>query len=345
MTTILLAHDAFLAGEAKTAEAILRYGQDPVVAVIDRKAGPEASAEEVVGERGACVPVVPTLEDALAFDPDRLVIGVAPVGGRLPPAWREDVREALMAGVSVVSGLHEFLVDDEEMVAAAEHGGATIQDLRKPPAGKPIYTGEVLDLDATIVTTVATDCSSGKMTTAVELVRALRDRGTAAAFVATGQTGLAIGADAGAVVDAVPADFVAGWTEQLILQAHEATGAEVIVVEGQGSITHPAYAGVSLGLLHGSSPHACVLCHDAQRPHKTASFHRGRRFPVHDPAREWALIQELASAIREPTLAGVSLMHPSKDRDVLAEAFAPAPVVDVLHEEIIPLVQAVEALR
>lgn len=342
MTTIILAHDAFLEGEAKTAEALIRYGTDPVAAVVDRTStGTDAS--QVVGPPGEGVPVVASIEDALATEPDRLVIGVAPVGGRLPAAWRKDVERCLKAGVDVASGLHDHLSEDADLAATAKAGGARIRDVRRPPAEKPIYSGRVLDLDATIVLTIGTDCSSGKMTTTVELVDALRERGIATGFAATGQTGLLLGPDAGVPIDAVPADFTAGFAEQIVLEAHEARQAEIIVVEGQGALSHPAYAGVSLGLLHGTSPHACILCHDAQRDVKGATFHDGRQFTVLDPAEEWRLVEQLASVIREPTLAGLSVMNgplaPGQ-----TDALPDVPQVDVLAEGPGRLADAVEAL-
>lgn len=312
VSTVLLAHDAFFQGRAKTAEAVLRYGDDTVVAVIDR-AGVGRFASEVVPGSGQDIPVVRSIQDALAFEPDRLVIGVAPVGGQLPSAWRDEVAYALEQGVAVVSGMHTYLADDTLFRKSAEKGGAAITDLRKPPRDKPIYSGRVLELPCKVVLTVGTDCSSGKMTATVELARELRRRGVSAAWAATGQSGLLCSPDSGVVIDAVGADFVAGWAERIVLEAHEATGADLVLVEGQGALTHPAYGSVSLGLLHGSSPHACILCHDAARTIKSTDFHGGRTFPVLSPADEWDLVVRSAAAVREPTLAGVAIMNGGDD--------------------------------
>ncbi len=342
MPTIILAHDAFLEGEAKTAEALIRYGRDPVLAVVDRTSKGQTAAT-VVGPPGDGIPVLASVDEALERDPDRLVLGVAPVGGRLEADWRADIEQALRAGVDVAAGLHDQLAHDPDLAQAAKAGGATIRDVRVPPDELPIYSSRVLDLDATIVLTVGTDCSSGKMTTSVELVRELERRGVAAGFAATGQTGILIGADSGVVVDAVPADFVAGVTERLVLDAHDATDADVIVVEGQGALSHPAYAGVSLGLLHGASPHACILCHDAERAEKGAVFHDGRRFPVLDPGREWEMVEALARVIRTPTLLGVSVMNGPMDPQVAA-GLPDVATVDVLEDGAGRLADAVEAL-
>lgn len=342
MAEIILAHDAFLEGEAKTAEALIRYGRSPVLAVIDRESeGADAGA--VVGPAGEGIPVVPDVESALDLEPDRLTIGVAPVGGRLPDAWREDVLAALEAGVDLVAGLHDHLAEDPELADAARRSGATIHDVRVPPDDKPIYSAEVLDLDATIVLTVGTDCSSGKMTTTVELVSALRDHGIEAAFAATGQTGLMLEPDSGVPIDAVPSDFTAGWGERIVLEAARSRDADVVVVEGQGALSHPAYAAVSLGLLHGASPHACVLCHDAARKVKGATFHEGRRFPVLDPTDEWELIRQAASVIREPELVGLSIMNGPWSPPQQAP-FGDVPSVDVLDDGADALAERVEAL-
>jgi uncharacterized NAD-dependent epimerase/dehydratase family protein len=340
---IVLAHDGFAHGEAKTAEALLRYARDPVSAVVDRSATIE-DAEPVVGDPGRDVPVVESMDEALTREADRLAIGVAPVGGQLPDDWRADIRAALEHGLDVVSGLHDFLSEDDELARLAAANDAEIHDLRRPPTEQPIYSSQVLDLDATIVLTVGTDCSSGKMTTSVELANTLAERGHEVGLAATGQTGLMVGADSGVVVDAVPADFVAGWGEKIVLDAHEATQADVIVAEGQGALSHPAYAGVSLGLLHGTSPHACVLCHDASRKHKGAEFHGGRRFPVLDPLEEWRLVEQLAEPIRTPELAGLAVMNGPLSRPE-GDPLTQVPQADVLAEGAERLAEQVEAIR
>lgn len=347
MSYIVLAHDHFADGEAKTAEALIRYAREPVLAVVDR-AAEIATAEPIVGAPGAGVPIVPSVQAALedtADAPTRLAIGVAPVGGRLPPGWRPEIEAALEAGLDLLSGLHDYLGEDEELASLAANSGAEIIDLRKPPSDKPIYSSQVLDLDATIVLTVGTDCSSGKMTTSVELVDALKELGIPTAFAATGQTGMMIGPDSGVCIDAVPADFLAGWGERIVLEAHAATDARVIVVEGQGALTHPAYAAVSLGLLHGASPHACILCHDAARKTKGASFHGGRTFPVLDPVEEWGLIETMARSIRLPELAGVSVMNgPLPFSASSSGPLEGVPCVDVLQEGADVLAERVEAI-
>ena len=236
----------------KTARGVLRYGATPVVAVLDsRRAG--ASLEGV--------PVVATVDDALSFEPTTAIVGVATQGGRFPPEWRELLKRAIAAGLDLESGLHEFVSDDPELADLARRHGVELRDLRKPPPDLDVPTGENLRVPAQIVLTVGSDCAIGKMTVALELDREAKRRGLASQFVPTGQTGIAI-AGWGIAVDAVVADFIAGAAERLVVEGHE-RGGEILWIEGQGSLTHPAYSGVTLGLLHGSAPHALVLCHTA----------------------------------------------------------------------------------
>jgi uncharacterized NAD-dependent epimerase/dehydratase family protein len=189
------------------------------------------------------------------------VVGVATQGGRFPPAWRELLKSCIANRLHVENGLHQFLTDDPELTELAAGHGVELRDLRRPPADLNVPTGANLTLPAWIVLTVGSDCAIGKMTVALELERAARARGIEARFVPTGQTGIAI-AGWGIAVDAVVSDFVAGATERLVVEGHE-RGGELLLVEGQGALTHPAYSGVTLGLIHGSAPHLFVLCHMA----------------------------------------------------------------------------------
>ena len=262
----LLAEGSFSATDAKTAVGVLRYRAEEVVAVIDStKAG--RTARSCVGV-GGDIPVVANLEAAAAFEPDSLLIGVAPQGGALPASWRGIVAEALLRGWDVFSGMHQFLGDDAELAMLATSKGCTIHDVRRPPARRPVASRRAAGVDAMVVLTVGSDCNVGKMTTSLELQRALTAMGLRARFVATGQTGILI-SDHGVAIDAVVSDFVAGFVEELVIEA--ARDADVVIVEGQGAIHHPAYSGVSLALLHGACPDAMVLCHAAGRTHLRVS--------------------------------------------------------------------------
>ena len=234
----------------KTARGVLAYGERKVVALLDSTRA---------GEVQAGVPIVGTVNDSLCFGPTTALVGVATQGGRFPPAWRELLKSCIGKGLHVENGLHQFLADDPELVELAARHRVELRDLRRPPADLDVPTGANLKVPAKIVLTVGSDCAIGKMTVSLELERAARARGIEARFVPTGQTGIAI-AGWGISVDAVVSDFLAGAAERLVVEGHE-RGGELLLVEGQGAITHPAYSGVTLGLIHGSTPHLFVLCH------------------------------------------------------------------------------------
>src|SRR5215510_3614844 len=236
----------------KTMRGIIRYGPDPVVAILDSK---RAGAEH------EGIPIVGSVADAAQYDPTVAVVGVATQGGRFPPAWRELLKDSIAAGLDVESGLHEFISEDTELTELARARGVELRDLRKPPSGLSVPTGANLEVDATIVLTVGSDCAIGKKTVAVELDRQARARGLESVFVPTGQTGIAI-AGWGIAIDAVVADFLAGAAEWLVVEGAR-RGGKLLFVEGQGSLVHPLYSGVTLGLVHGAAPHAFVLCHRA----------------------------------------------------------------------------------
>jgi uncharacterized NAD-dependent epimerase/dehydratase family protein len=234
----------------KTMRGVVRYADDPTVAILDSGRA---------GESYEQIPIVGTVADALAHEPTTALVGVATQGGRFPPEWRELLKTCVTAGLDVENGLHEYLADDPELVALAARHDVEFRDLRKPPSGLNVPTGANLELDARSVLTVGSDCAIGKMTVALELDREARRRGLKSVFVPTGQTGIAI-AGWGISVDAVVSDFTAGAAEKLVVEG-ASRGGEVLWVEGQGALLHPAYSGVTLGLIHGSAPHAFVLCH------------------------------------------------------------------------------------
>jgi uncharacterized NAD-dependent epimerase/dehydratase family protein len=235
----------------KTTYGMIRYGADPVVVVLDST----RAGEEVEG-----IPVVASVAEALSYEPTVALVGVAVAGGRLPPVWRGILRDAIAAGLDVEAGMHEFLADDPELAALAREHGVELRDYRRPPADLSVPTGENLTHDASVVLTVGSDCAVGKKTVAVELDREARKRGLRSVFVPTGQTGIMI-AGWGIAVDAVVSDFLAGAGERLVVEG--AKRGDLLFVEGQGSIIHPQFSGVTLGLYHGSAPHALVLVHRA----------------------------------------------------------------------------------
>jgi uncharacterized NAD-dependent epimerase/dehydratase family protein len=295
------------AHSGKTMRGILRYRTADVVAIVD---------SERAGEEEQGVPIVAGAEHGRALGATTAVVGVAPTGGRLPPAWHELLQACLRQGLSVESGLHEFLTDDPVLVELAREAGVALRDLRRPPTGLDVPSGANLELDARIVLTVGSDCAIGKMTVSLELDRESRRRGLASVFVPTGQTGIAI-AGWGIAVDAVVADFIAGAAERLVVEGH-ARGGELLHVEGQGSLVHPAYSGVTLGLLHGSAPHALVLCH---RAHATEiDGLPGHRIP---PLRELVELHErIALPARKARVACVAVNTRGLSEQAAREAVA-----------------------
>lgn len=334
----VLAHGAFDPSSAKTGNSLIKYARDgwsgdEVVCVVDRtKAGRDAG--DLVGAHAAGIPVVASAKDAARFRPDVLAIGIAPVGGALPDDWRADLRDALAGGMDLLSGLHLFLGDDPELAALAQANGRTIRDVRKPTRPRRIATGAGALVDAVVVTHVGTDCSSGKMTTAIELTREARRRGLRAAFVATGQTGIMVGATSGAPLDAITSDFVAGAMEECVLEA-AASGADLVFVEGQGALNHPAYSGVTVSLLHGSFPDLLVLCGEPRR--RVYKFPCAYPFPLNSFAEEKRLNEAMCASLTGATVAACGLMTRGLTDAELAEevrrveAETGAPASDVFR--------------
>jgi uncharacterized NAD-dependent epimerase/dehydratase family protein len=236
----------------KTMRGVLRYRRPDVVAILDSTRADESHDG---------IPIVGDVSAARRFEPEVALVGVATQGGRFQPAWRALLAECIADGLSIENGLHQTLSDDPDLRPLADLHGVELRDLRRPPDDLDCPTGENLEVDASIVLTVGSDCAIGKMTVSLELDRAARERGIPSAFVPTGQTGIAI-AGWGIAVDAVVADFIAGAAERLVVEGRE-RGGELLLVEGQGSLVHPAYSGVTLGLFHGAVPHLLVLCHRA----------------------------------------------------------------------------------
>jgi D-glutamate N-acetyltransferase len=283
----------------------MRYRPEEIVALLDST----SEAAEVEG-----FPVVKRVADALPLGPTTALVGVATQGGRFPPAWRRLLEECLKAGLDLENGLHEFVSDDPELVALAALHGAELRDLRRPPAGLDVPTGANLTHGATTILTVGSDCAIGKMTVSLELDREARRRGHRSEFIPTGQTGIAI-AGWGIAVDAVVADFIAGAAERLVIEG-AARGGEVLFVEGQGSLLHPAYSGVTLGLIHGSAPHGYVLCHQAGE-----TFVDGdERFPI-PPLVDLVRLHEQISLLPRPAkVYGIALNTRLLDDDAARRA-------------------------
>jgi len=237
----------------KTLRGVMRYRRESVVAILDTQRA---------GQSDDGVPIVANVEEGVRYGPDTALVGVVTQGGRFPGDWQEVLKRCVTHGLDLENGLHVRLHDIPGLPELAREHGVELRDLREPPADLSTATGANLDVDATIVLTVGSDCAIGKMTATCELDLEARTRGLRSVFVPTGQTGIAI-AGWGIAVDAVVSDFLAGAAERLVVEG--ATRGDLLWVEGQGAILHPIYSGVTVGLIHGSAPHLYVLCHELGR--------------------------------------------------------------------------------
>ncbi len=256
----IFAEGLFDRHNAKTAHGVIRYGARDVVAVIDsRQAG--RSASEVVPFCLRPVPIVATLSEALELGATTLLIGVAPTGGKLDPTWRASLLEAIDAGLDLEAGLHTQLAEDPELRRAAAIKGVSLRDLRATPLDLTTPRGPTSRPERVrVIHSVGSDCVIGKKVVTLELDLAARARGLSSVYVPTGQTGVAI-AGWGIAVDHVIADYIAGAGERLVDEGAER--GDLLFLEGQGALFHPAYSGVTLGLLHGCAPDVLVLVHKA----------------------------------------------------------------------------------
>ncbi|WP_280585739.1 DUF1611 domain-containing protein [Halorubrum sp. Boch-26] len=312
----VLAHEKF-PDRAKTALGVMRYGDQDVCAVLDRDCAGDRVRDHVPDVTDA--PIVESFDEAYAAaggDVDALYIGISPIGGGFDESWRPDVEAAIEAGCDVVSGLHYFLNEDNELAELAAEHGVDLFDVREPDDDLTVATGGSGDVDADVVCTVGTDCSVGKMTASLEVVAAARERGIDAAFVPTGQTGIMI-AGWGNPIDRVVSDFTAGAVEDMLVAVGD--DRDLLVVEGQGSIVHPAYSAVTCGILHGSMTDGLVLCHAAGRE----AVHGYESFSLPPLADYVDLYEGLAAPVNEASVvAGALNTKDVDDDDAAADAVA-----------------------
>jgi uncharacterized NAD-dependent epimerase/dehydratase family protein len=323
---------------AKTASCVVRYKPEEVVALLDTTQ-PGRTSQELLGV-GGDIPVVARLADAR--DPNTLLIGIAPSGGKLPAAWRQILLEAVERGMNIVSGLHDFIGNDSEIAAAAARRGVEIHDVRKNNE-RDVANRRNLREDCLRIHTIGQDCSVGKMLASVEITLGLKARGYDAKFIATGQTGIMIEGD-GCPVDCVVSDFVNGAVEKQVLanQHHE-----ILVVEGQGSLSHPRYSAVTAGLLHGCVPHGMIMVYEAGR--KNVS---GMEYMPLTPLAKLVEAYEMFASLAMPSrVIGVAvnsrLLAPDdaeRERDRVRRELG-VPACDVIRNGPGDLVNAVLALR
>ena len=326
---VILAEGRFGPHDGKTAMGVIRYGPDPVVAVID-STNVGRNVQEWLGDKPRFdIPIVASLADGLALgptlgEPTALLIGIAPTGGKLPAAWRRAILDSIAAGLDILSGLHTLIGDDPEFAAAARAAGVEIVDYRRPPSREETAVGRAHAPGKHVILTVGTDCAIGKMSVALELRRAAAAAGLAAVFVPTGQTGMMIDGW-GVAVDRVISDFSNGTCEWLVEQAEER--GDWIIVEGQGSLDHPAYSAVTLGLIHGSTPQAMVMVHKPGLPEHDWDHVPDRTFPLQPLSDFIRLHEQVAGVVAPSKVVAVALntsLYADEDdaRRVIAETAA-----------------------
>jgi uncharacterized NAD-dependent epimerase/dehydratase family protein len=334
MRVAILAHERF-PDDAKTGVGVLRYGDHEVVAVLDRERAGQRVQDSLPEVQDA--PVVAGMDDAP--DCDALLIGIAPIGGGFEDSWRPDVAAALERGCDIVSGLHYALGEDEQFRALAENHDAEIRDVRQSPGDLTVAAGTASEVDAHVVLTVGTDCSSGKMTASYELREAARERGIDAEVVPTGQTGIMI-SDWGIAIDRVISDFAAGATERLVERAGDH---DVLFVEGQGALVHPAYSGVTTAILHGAQPDSLVLCHVAGKQ-RVGGY---ESFALPEPGAYAQLYESMAAPVSGATVDAGFLNTAEFDRNAADDHLAAyeraldAPVTDPVRDGVGAVLDAV----
>ena len=334
----ILAEGSFGILESKTATVLVRYLPDNVVAVIDSdNVGRDVS--EVI-EIGEGIPVVRDLAEAMRFNPTMLAIGIAPPGGELPSAWRAILHEAIQNRLHIMSGLHQFLSEDAELSEMAEANDVILWDARKPPPDLPVATCKAADIDATVILTVGSDCRVGKMLSGIEVTQATRARGVNAEFCPTGQNGIMVWGW-GIAIDAVVSDFTAGAAEEIVLEG--AKNHDLLIVEGQGSLVHPGYSGVTLSLLHGSLPDAMIFCHQPSRD-TVARY----TVPLPSAPEMIAQYEAMAAPIKPAKVIGLALncfdLSDAEAREAVrhAETETSLPATDVVRFGADKLVDAVQ---
>lgn len=318
--------------DGKTANGLVRHSEAyRILSVIDSTYGGQDSGS-VLDSVMNHIPIFGHLDAAVVHEsviPDTLIYGMAPSTGRLSPADRGVVLDAIALGMNIVSGLHEYLSDDHQIATAGSERNVTIRDIRKPKPSKDmrLFDGSVSNVKALRIAVLGTDCAIGKRTTATVLARALNAKGIKTVLVGTGQTGLMQGAKYGIAMDAVPPQFCCGELEGAIVAASEVEQPDVILIEGQGALSHPAFC-TSAFILRGSQPDAVILQYAPKRTHR-CDF---PNMPMPSPASEIALIESFA----DTKVICVTLNHEGMSEAEITDTIAAqsqklgVPVTDAL---------------
>jgi uncharacterized NAD-dependent epimerase/dehydratase family protein len=286
------------------------------VAVVDStKAGRDAG--ELLDGKPNGIPIVASLEEGIALGADALIVGVATFGGYIPVEFRPIIKSAIEHGLDVFAGLHEYVNDDAEFVALAASRGVRLEDVRKPRPLRELlqFSDRARHLPCLRLPVLGTDGAIGKRTTAILLTEALNAAGVKATFVATGQTGILQGAEYGVPIDAIKGDFMVGELEGEIVRAYEETRPQVLVVEGQGSISHPAYVCGTRAICMAAMPQAIVLQHAPAR-----TVRRFRSDVVHWPMPKVEDEIRMLEVFSTGNVIAIALNHEDMTREQVDEA-------------------------
>ena len=334
----ILMHQGLTSGKGKTGHSVLRYSEIPVVAVIDQE-HPGGSVPELTGIN-ADVPIVDSVKEAMAHNPNVLLIGIAPSGGALPDEWFAEVQQAVELGLSIVNGLHTPMAKHPDLAPLVKDNW--IWDVRKEPGGLRVGSGMASKLPCSRVLTVGTDMSIGKMSTGIELHRAAVQRGISSYMIATGQTGLMLGYD-GIPLDSIRVDFAAGAVEQLMMRY--GYDYEILFVEGQGSFMNPAST-ATLPLMRGSQPTHLILVHKAGQRH-IENFPEFAIPPLKKAIEVYETVATAGGTFRAPEVEAIALnTYHLSERDAIAAIqqvqietglpctdvirFGPEPILDAI---------------
>lgn len=268
-TALIYCENQFGLMDGKTAAGLVRHSDTySIVGVIDSSLAGEDAGEQLDNQKNN-IPIFANLQSALDQLPDIphcYIYGKAPLDATISAVERALILEAMTKGMDIINGLHEFFSEDTEFSEMAMRCGVKIQDIRKPPKLKDlhVFTGQISQVNVPVIAVLGTDCACGKMTTAVELNKALNNLGIKSVLIATGQTGLMQGATYGVSIDALVSQFVIGEIENAVVQAFERESPDIILVEGQSAVSHPAFMS-SVGILKGCMPDGVILQHPPSR--------------------------------------------------------------------------------
>lgn len=341
-TALVYCENQFGLVDGKTAAALVRHSEIyTIVGVIDSLLSGKDAGEELGGEKSG-IPIFANLEEALGKLPEIpscYIYGKAPLDACISHDERFLILEAMEKGMNIINGLHQFFSEDQEFVRIAAKNDVQIKDIRKPPLLKDlhVFTGQIAEVNIPVIAILGTDCACGKMTTAVELNKTLIALGIKSVLVATGQTSLMQGARYGVSIDALISQFVIGEIENSVIQAFDSERPDIILVEGQSAVSHPAFMS-SLGILKGSMPDGIILQHPP-----------ARKFRCDFPRLAMPTIEseiKLIEAISQARVMAITLSHENLvDEEILSiikdyEQQFQLPTTDVLSHGCQKLVQA-----